>query len=738
MAVASIAAALCAGCPSSPPPGGDVPSETYREDTTLESLTIASGDLHSVENNAVVTVTGDATIDGRIIAGNSRITLRVEGALIINGRIETGGDAPSDESLDQPLATQSVGVTLIVGEGAVTFGPTASISTRGHVVVTDDDSVLSETPRSLYDEVEEVGGDDLATLVPLPPDNSAFDDGGAPKLLDKLPVLQQGAGAPITIGGVWPPAGAAPIPGDRPVVIFRFHGSRPLNLDGWTVNGPAAPPGENADQTENPSESATGSNGKNGMRLNIRNNGGPINIVNNVVLNLANGGDGGRASAACGSATGGAGGLSGNFRMTASDGIDLSQGTLTINAGRGGHGGAAEVEPGAAGANGCPGDDGDGGEALGGPGGDNRKRLLARGNIVGIENVIIGALSGGNGGNATALTCDGGDGDPCCDGGKGGDAEATGGKGGDASLNVSGLPVTVGDVTGGNGGNAAATGADGGDGGDCKFLDGGNGGDGGNAEATGGAGGGATNTGGPASGGDGGTATATGGTGGDGGDSGFGVPGVGGAGGEAVAEGGEAGAGTTAGSAGADAATDGDPGTDGEEMDVVLYCIYIADFIGAIPGTIAPGEYTGSVTQVGSEATVGTITVEFLNVPLAQYQSGGNPVPHIGIGNGTLRIDVTSFELLNGTHGIIGGISVETLFGIGLSESSPLRLQALDANGELIGEGTFPEVPDNSQRPDEAEAVSTQVEVDESVALFDIVAPSGSFVTIIRVYLLDP
>ena len=100
------------------------------------------------------------------------------------------------------------------------------------------------------------------------------------------------------------------------------------------------------------------------------------------------------------------------------------------------------MQKGAAAAAGCPGGSGAGAPATGGAGGANRKRLFVRGSVNGLENVTIGTLSGGAGGEATATGCDRGSGSACCDGGVGGDATATGGTGGEASLNVSGLPVT--------------------------------------------------------------------------------------------------------------------------------------------------------------------------------------------------------------------------------------------------------------------------------------------------------
>ena len=70
-------------------------------------------------------------------------------------------------------------------------------------------------------------------------------------------------------------------------------------------------------------------------------------------------------------------------------------------------------------------------------------RIFVRGNVAGVGNISIGAVTAGDGGAATATACDGGPGLPCCDGGPGGAASATGGKGGDASLNLGGSAITA-------------------------------------------------------------------------------------------------------------------------------------------------------------------------------------------------------------------------------------------------------------------------------------------------------
>ncbi|MBI4717300.1 MAG: hypothetical protein HY763_05810 [Planctomycetes bacterium] len=711
------------------------PDRIISEDVTEASLTVAAGELVRVENDAVVTVTGDAAINGTLEAEAGKVTLRVDGALTIDGTIRANGAAPDTGNDTRSLAEQPVGIHIIVGDGAVTLSSNAVLETVGNVLITDDQSTLMRTPGEFFDEVEDVGGDDLPTLVPLPPDNPAFAD-GAPKVKPG-PVLQAGALPPVTVTGVWPPAGAAPPPGDRPVVIFRFTGPRDVNLNNWTVNGPPAPAGPSADESMDGGDNASGGNGRNGMRLNIRNDGGAINIVNNVVLNLTDGGDGGDATAACASATGGNGGNSGNLRMTAAGGIDLTAGTLTINAGRGGNGGAATVVAGAPGANGCPGAAGEASTATGGKGGDNKKRLFVRGNVAGVANITFGPVSGGAGGAADATACDGGDGTACCDGSGGGAAAATGGKGGDASLSVGTLPVTTGAVTGGAGGAATANGGAGGDGGDCKFDDGGDGGAGGAATATGGAGGSAANDGaGGATGGAGGDATANGGNGGNGGDSGFGTPGSGGAGGGATATAGAGGAGTTAGAAGVEVELPGVDGADGEASPVFLYCFGFA-FVPATDGAITPGSYEGPVFEQDNTTQIGTLSVEFVDGNNVNYRRGDDP-PHIGIANGMLDIDASTLMLDAGEPGVIGGLRIAPLSGFNLSQSSPMQVQALDAAGNVIDTATFDSLPDNTGQTGDLQTVDARFNVDESIATFRIVVPQTAFVTIIQVYLLDP
>ncbi|MFQ5463846.1 MAG: hypothetical protein ACE5E5_14620, partial [Phycisphaerae bacterium] len=463
-----------------------------------------------------------------------------------------------------------------------------------------------------------------------------------------------------------------------------------------------------------------------------------INVVNTVTLNLTNGGDGGNATGVCSKATGGDGGKSGNMRMTASAGINIT-GDLIINPGRGGNGGSATVTKGAAGAAGCPGDTGASSEATGGKGADNKKRLKVRGNVTGVGNISIGPLTGGAGGPATADACDGGDGLACCAGGPGGPATATGGRGGDATFEVGGLGVTVGAASGGVGGIADATGGNGGNGGDCKFGGAGDGGAGGDAIAEGGVGGDAGNSAGAANGGDGGDATATGGDGGNGGDSGFGSPGVAGAGGDPDATAGSGGTGNPTGNDGDAEANDGPQGADGGALPTTIFCFSFG-FLPAVPDPFDLGPQSGPVFADDNTTELGSLDITFVADPELEpnLQRGLEP-DHIGIGNGVgIEIELVSLQLQGVVPGVIGGLRIEPLQGLDIDAANPLRVEALGANGELIGVQEFPTIPDNTAATGPAEVLDALFDDGLAIEAFRIVSPPASFVTIRRFYLLDP
>lgn len=712
------------------------PGETISSDMTVDSLTLREGESITVTNGAVITITGDLVLDGSIISTTGPVTLVIGGAATIGGGIRAVRDEPVTGDDTAPMSQQPTGIFVVVGHGGLTMGAAAVLETDGHTVITDDAEILDRSPRSLADELEDVGSDDLPTFVPLPPESDAFADTTSARTVrdrTRPPLTRQAAPlAPILVSGVWPPDGAPPPATDQPIVILRFHGPRDVFIVDWRVHGPPAPAGAANDQSGSPGSNATGGKGKNGLTLNIRNNGGPINVQGDVTLILSDGGDGAAATAVCATATGGDGGKPGNFRMTAAGGIDLTLADLTIVPGRGGNGGAAVVRAGARGASGCGGQDGGDAIAQGGRGADHRKALFVRGNISGLENVTIAAVIAGNGGPATATACDGGDGDECCAAGMGGDAVATGGRGGDASIDVKGLPVTVGDCVGGTGGNATATGGNGGKGGDCKFEDGGDGGDGGDATAAGGAGGSAT--GGTAIGGNGGRATATGGNGGDSGGSALGEPGFEGFGGFGTATGGAGGA--PDGAAGTPVQSDGRDGSEGSSPELVVFCFPVV----VIPhqnGAIAAGAYEGPLVNPQNDEVVGSLTIRLQEQAGAEYSRGQNP-DHIGIENGILEIDMTSLTGAGVDPSRIAGIRIAPLYATGISNKSPLRVEARDADGFVLGSQLFDSVPDNQNNPEEPSTLEAIFNAPGSIALLRIVVPEGAFVTIIEFCLIDP
>jgi len=708
------------GCTTGGGPGGNV----------TDMLNVPAGLTRTVDTPEL-TVNGNATVDGTLTASAGRLLLRVGGDLTVNGTVNAvaAASAPVETSA---FSAQTSGV-CIVTQGHVTFGDGSVLRTNGPVLITDSEDALSTTPGDAYDEVENIQ-DDLPTLVPLPPDNPAFAQ--AASVAGAVPQAHAEQAVPDVLTGTWDCSG---FPGDRPVVVARFSGAGGVVLRRWTLISPAAPPGADDDKSTNPDDaehSATGANGKNGMRLNIRNDAGPVSIDGDVVINLADGGDGGSAAAACADATGGIGGTSGNMRITGAGGVDLTNGTLTINPGRGGNGGAATAT-GLKAATACPGAPGCDVTATGGKGGDNLKRLFARGNVEGLENVIIGALRAGHGGDGTATAGEGGDGEECCDGGPGGDATAVGGAGGSSSLNVGTLPVQTGDVIGGDGGAATATGGNGGKGGDCKLDPGGNGGAGGDGTATGGNGGSGSGTPGATS-GSGGDATANGGDGGAGGDSAV-QPGAGGAGGGAT---GTAGAAGSQGTGGTPGTTNANPGNDGPAggniVPTALFCFWF-DFIpqdGQIPaGTVlsAPLYDPDHTTQLGS------IPLLLRDVPGAQYFKQSNPVNHVGWGPGEGDLQISNAQLGTGTVGDVVGVRIQTLAEVNIDQTRPLVVQGLDANGEVLDQMQITQVTPDQSDPHLGQPFDVLLQAHGgTIATIRIIVENGGFCTFYGIWILDP
>lgn len=277
-----------------------------------------------------------------------------------------------------------------------------------------------------------------------------------------------------------------PSEGVKRIVVFNFPTAAGMEIRNLELTGPDGRAGADDKAA---GCSARGKDGEDAFRfLAYAGN----MTVNNFTLKLGSGGKGGDAETTknCdpGVAIGGAGGKSGNFKMVAGNEFKIT-GAFIIEPGKGGEAGSAK----AYGKDGGPTEKGGDATSTGGAGAHNKKALGIRGNVAGTENVQIGSMVGGKGGDALAAPGKGGDGIGCkSNGGPGGNASATGGRGGDASLALSAGASRVSGArdVGGDGGSADATAAKAGDGGDCGPEDaGGNGGKGGDATAKPGAGG---------------------------------------------------------------------------------------------------------------------------------------------------------------------------------------------------------------------------------------------------------
>ena len=499
---------------------------------SVGSVSIPAGVTVTFEGEAFISVTGTTDIAGVVRSEAGKLTVQTGGELTVTGTIalqQPAGSASLPPNLGTvPLKDQPAGLFLIV-QGGATIAQSAKLRSYGPLVITDDPTVLDRTMAQVNREADSASGN-LTTLVPLPADDPIFNKNQVAAAVPSAITTQ--ALPTISLSGDWDFSG---IPGDQPTVVFRFNFPANLVMDDFELTSPAGVSAEDIDTSGDPTQTGrdvTGEDGKRGMNLNIWNNTGSITL-RNTLITLADGGDGSSVTLTCATATGGDGAEAGNFRVAAAAGIRL-RGVVIIQPGSSGDGGSAT----SLGVDGCN------TVAVGGDGADNEKRLYVRGQVSGLDRLIISDLVAGDGGMAVAVAGDGANGALCNDGGAGGNATATGGDGGAASLNFSGFnQVTAGFVFGGLGGEAGALGGTGGDGGNCQPDAAGDGGLGGNAIATGGKGANASAGGGAAAidiDGDGGNAAADGGFGGNGGNA-CNPPqpgGSGGAGGNAISIGG--------------------------------------------------------------------------------------------------------------------------------------------------------------------------------------------------------
>lgn len=481
----------------------------YGEDTTLEgALVVEDGERITVADGATLTIDGDLTVNGALECDGGALSVVVTGETVINDRLACErGENLDDDDL-------GLGISL-VAQGGLTFGENSEIESDGHVQFVDDADNLATTQAeldALYDAVDTVppngtsigpflDNNDAPVVEPVTKINKHF------SFSSLLPAKAHAQAAfPVLISGKLKVK--TPRKGIKQIIVYYFPNASGITIKNFTLSGPD---GRNGTEDKGGNCTAKATDGEDAFKFNAF---APNLTVNNFTLNLGNGGDGGDAETGndCkpGVATGGDGGNSGNFRMTAGNKFQID-GAFVVNPGYGGAGGNATAH----GKNGGASEDGGDASATAGAGADNKKSLSITGTVGGSSNIQITDIVGGEGGWASANPGTGGDGLSCGDkGGDGGSGSATGGKGGDASFSGSGRAPLAQDI-GGTGGGADATGANGGNGGSCDATGpGGNGGDGGDAGAEEGKGG-SGNTG-PSA--DGIVLDETGGNGGNGGD----------------------------------------------------------------------------------------------------------------------------------------------------------------------------------------------------------------------------
>lgn len=440
-------------------------------------LSIAAGSALVIQNatspsSTTLDVQGDFTCNGDLEIWNSPASIRINAT----GKATLGCNIRFIKDSSYNNLTIVAGGVISMLEG---FNP----PTTGHVVITDDASLI----RSPDAYVTDATSDDGVTPSIIP-----TSDSGAISIAP--PVAPRPRAGVAGCAGTHTLAGALAPPARRRALGQGSFDGTPVVLAAWfrcnvDVNTVKVDPPTWDEPPRSDSADKTASNGRKGLTLNLKSS-GKIKFNGDSVFTLMDGGKG-QSKTVSGNpanAIAGNGGASGDLKIAAAGGIDLSTGTLTIVPGRGGDGGDA-VAAGTKGADGCPGAAGALANATGGAGGESKKVLKARG-FDPTGKVFVGDIKGGHGGSADANAGDGGNGTPGkCNGGAGGSASAVAGKGGDASFRYSGTGAVAAPATlGGNGGNAVAQSGHGGNGGNrtTRCQVGGNGGAGGASTAKGG------------------------------------------------------------------------------------------------------------------------------------------------------------------------------------------------------------------------------------------------------------
>lgn len=488
--------------------------EIISADTVVKGdYSIEKGKKVAIGSGATLTVEGNLNLSGELACqSGSVVKLIVLGSATVEGDIKCEG--------------QNSGISLVVSKD-LNFGSKSELVSDGNIQVVESADLLAVTPEQVQKLYEEAGKDsgtgqrfgpfiskDEASALNTNQSQAAvltkIQPGRSVALAKLLGIAKaQATSHTVVIGGKitipTPPAGV------KRIVVFNFPTAIGMELKNFELSGPDGRSG--ADDKGN-SCVAKGKDGEDAFRFLAY--AGNL-TVNNFTLRLGSGGQGGGAETTkdCdpGVATGGTGGKSGNFKMIAGNEFKIT-GAFVIEPGKGGAGGNAIAH----GRDGDPSQKGGDATATGGKGADNKKHLGIAGTVAGTDNVRIGSVTGGSGGNGTANPGQGGDGIGCnSKGGPGGQGTATGGQGGKASLSLAGSAGRTPGAKdiGSAGGNADSYGGQGGAGGDCGPAGpGGPGGNGGDATSKPGNGG----TGTTGNGADGANKNETGGDGGNGGD----------------------------------------------------------------------------------------------------------------------------------------------------------------------------------------------------------------------------
>ena len=451
------------------------------------NYTIRAGEEVILRHGSMLTISGDLTVNGTILCDEGTLPLRVYGNLTVNGTLSC---ALTNKSI---FRTPHVAVAIIAKH--IEFGKDSTLIANGHVTIASDASWSLETEDAIRDVFAETASEtgEGARIGPLTDSTiierthiRAWDNDS--KQENQSAKTDERSAARALLGGTWhigyggllPSGVVAPAPPEGSgniLLALNLGPNGSLAVHDFHLTGPSGSKGQDTIGVQCDARGGAG-----GDAFRMRFSAGDVSL-NNFTLELGNGGTGGNAitknDCVNGSAQGGDGGESGNFKITATQKIVVTN--FDVVPGKGGNGGDATAY-GKQGDAACPGTPGGDATAIAGNGEVSREELGVDGEVSGTEHVHVGRISGGNGGSAFANPGQGGKGVGCnCAGGIGGSGIARGGKGGDADGRA---PLGTIEAHGGDGGNATALGGIGGDGGSCGLKPaGGNGGRGGTASA---------------------------------------------------------------------------------------------------------------------------------------------------------------------------------------------------------------------------------------------------------------